>query len=135
MTTQIMVDTIQRLVSFYCKDKFRVKEILVNDQFPSSWTALADLQINLNCVSMDEHVPEAKKLIGTLNERCHCSLHNTLFPKLPKHIFIGLLQNVTVYLNAFPHVHGVPTLASLTIVQGLSKTTIYHETMGAVGSQ
>ena len=54
---------IQRVVSFYRKREFHVKEILVDGQFHSSRTVLADLQINLNCVSMDEHAPEAKRII------------------------------------------------------------------------
>ena len=88
VTTQIMVYKIQRLVSFYRKRKFDVKEILVDGQFHSSRTALARLQINLSYLSMDEHVPEAKRLIWTLNEPCRCSLHNTTFPKLPKQMVI-----------------------------------------------
>ena len=70
--------------ALYQKREFHVKEILANGQFYSSRIALADSQINLNCVSTDEHDPEAERLILTPKERCRCSLHNTPFPKLPK---------------------------------------------------
>ena len=118
MTTYIMVDTMQQLVSFYPKCKFRVKEIFTDGQFRSSWTALADLQINLNCISMDEYVPEAERLVWTLKERCRCSLPNTLFPKLPKKMVVRLLQNITFCLNTSTHSNGINDLSPLTIVQG-----------------
>ena len=56
MKTQIMVDTIQRLLSFCRKHKIKIREILVDGQFKSSRTDLAELQINLNCVYTDKHL-------------------------------------------------------------------------------
>ena len=94
-----------------------VKEFLVDGQFQASRTALAELQINLNCVYMDEYAPEAARLIWTLKKRYRCSMYNTLFPKLQKCMVIGLLQNVIFYLNAFPDVDVVSDLSPLTIVQ------------------
>ena len=122
----MFADSIQRLVSFYHKWKFGVKEILADGQFHSSQTALADLHINLNCVSMDVQVPEAEILIRTLKEHCRCSLHNTPFLKLPKWMVVRLLQNVMFYLNTFPHTNIVSDLALLTIVQGKVLDFILH---------
>ena len=86
-----MAATIQRLVSFYQKHEFKIKEIIVDGNFQSSRTNLADLQINLNCISMDEHVPEAKILICMLKEYYRFSMYNTPFLKLPKCMVIGFL--------------------------------------------
>ena len=129
MTAQIMV--IQILLSFYQKRKFKITEILVGGQLQFSRTDLAKLEINLNCVSVDDHVPEAKRLIWTLNERCRCSMYNTPFLKLPNCIVFELLQIVTFYPDAFPHADkNVSKLSPLTFVQGRSKTQFIMKPWG-----
>jgi hypothetical protein len=49
------------------------------------------MQIELNCVSADEHVPEIERHIRTVKERCRC-VYNTLpFKKLPNRIVTELV--------------------------------------------
>ena len=95
-----LISTIDALSKFYRKRHFRITEILADGQFKSLKAECADMQINLNCVSKDEHVPEIERLNRTVKERCRCNYHMTPFVKLPKRMVIGLVRNVTFYLNA-----------------------------------
>ena len=102
----------------YWKHEFKIADIFADGELQLSRTYLAELQINLNCVFMDEHVPEDERFIKMLKECCRCSMYNTLFLKVPNCMVIKLLQNRTFYGNDFPHADGVSELSpQLTIVQ------------------
>jgi hypothetical protein len=46
--------------------------MLMDGQFQPLHAAMADLQIILNMVSNDEHVPEIERRIRTVKERTRC---------------------------------------------------------------
>ena len=69
MNGDIIVSALQALYKFYWKRDFRLTEVLADGQFAVCKHELAALHVNLNCVSMDEHVPEVERLIRTTKER------------------------------------------------------------------
>ena len=110
MNGYIIVSALCAFYKFYQKCDIRITEVLADSKSAvCKHELVAALQVNLNCMSKDEHVPEIKWLICTTSkERCRCSFHNTPFAKLPRGLTIGLLKNVMFYLTAFPHKDGIP---------------------------
>jgi hypothetical protein len=65
------------VLCIYRKRGFIVKTILMDGQFEPLHGDLADLQLTLNTVSNDEHIPEVERHICTVKERTRC-MYNTL---------------------------------------------------------
>ena len=80
---------------------------------------LADMQISLNTVSRDEHVPEVERRIRTVKDRARC-VYNTLpFQRLPARIIVELVYSANFWLNSFPNTDGISdVLSPRTIVIG-----------------
>jgi hypothetical protein len=57
-TNKTILAAIKQFKSVYAKRGFRILLLLMDGQFESLRANLADIQINLNTVSNDEHVPE-----------------------------------------------------------------------------
>eukprot|EP00978_Attheya_sp_CCMP212_P049346 scaffold651883_cov181-Attheya_sp.AAC.1 len=63
----------------------------MDGQFEPLRVDLAELQMNLNTVSRDEHVPEIERYIRTTKERVRC-IYNTLpFKKMPPRLLIEMV--------------------------------------------
>ena len=107
MNGGIIVSALCVLYKFYQKCNFQITEVLADCQFAVCQHNLAALQMNLNYMSKDQHIPEVERLTQTIKEQCRCSFHTTLFKKLLRGLTIGLLKNVMFYLNAFPDKDGV----------------------------
>jgi hypothetical protein len=98
---------IKQVKSIYMKRGFHLSHMLMDGQFEPIRAVLADLQITLNTVSRDEHVPEIERHIRTTKERTRC-VYNTLpFRKMPARMVIEMVYSSTFWLNSFPHNDGV----------------------------
>ena len=60
MNGDIIVSALRALYKLYQKRKFRITEVLEDGQFTVCKHGLVTLQVNLNCVSKDEHIPEVE---------------------------------------------------------------------------
>jgi hypothetical protein len=79
------------------KHGFQLNHMLMDGQFD-----LADLQITLNTVSADKHVPKIERHIRTCKEQAHC-VYNTLpFRKMTAQMIIEMVYSITFWLNSFP---------------------------------
>ena len=80
---------------------------------------LADMQITLNTVSNNEHVPEMERHIRTTKERTRC-VYNTLpFKRIPARMIIEMVYYSTFWLNSFPADDGISdTLSPRALVVG-----------------
>ena len=63
MNGEFIVSALCTLYKLYRKFELQITEVLMDGQFAVCKHKLAVLQLNLNCVSEDEHVPEGKQLI------------------------------------------------------------------------
>ena len=101
------------------KRGFKISTLLMDRQFESIRGDLAEMQINLNTVSNDEHVPEVERYIRTIKERAHC-VYNTLpFRRIPTRMIIEIVYHSVFWLNSFPAEDGIsPKLSPCAIVIG-----------------
>jgi hypothetical protein len=92
----------------------------MDGQFETLRGDLAELQINLNTVSNDEHVPDIERHIRTVKERAR-SIYNTLpFKKMPSRVVIEMIYASTFWLNTFPPEDGISdTISPRAIVTGM----------------
>jgi hypothetical protein len=122
-----IIKAIKQVKAIYMQRGFTISTILLDGQFESIRGELAELQITLNTVSNDEHVPEAERHIRTIKERARC-VYNTLpFRRLPKRIVIELIYYSNFWLNSFPALDGISkTLSPRTIVTGMQIDYEHH---------
>ena len=88
MESKNLVTSIKQVKNAYMQRGFCVTEICTDGQFESIRANLAELQINKNVVSCDEHFPEAESCIRKIKERMHGS-YSTL-------TFISMLQRLII---------------------------------------
>ena len=85
---------------------------------------LADMGIQLNTVSNDEHVPEIERQIRTLKERTRGIYCTLPFHKIPRCLIIEMLYVANYWLNMFPRKGGISqTMSPRTLLTGL---TMYY---------
>jgi hypothetical protein len=83
MKTTTMLDCIKNIKAIYARRGFRITNMMVDGQFETLWGELGDMQITLDTVSKDEHMPEIERYIRTVKERVRC-IYNTLpFKQMP----------------------------------------------------
>jgi hypothetical protein len=71
-------------------------------EFESMRGDVLDLEMELNVVSNDEHVPEVERYIRTIKERTRC-VYNTLpFKRIPSQMLVEMVQASGFWLNTFP---------------------------------
>jgi hypothetical protein len=101
--------------------------MLMDGQFESLRADLADLRINLNTVSADEHVPEIERRIRTVKERTRC-IYNTLpFQQIPPRMIIEMVYASNFWLNSFPPDDGISdVLSPRAIVAGMELNFTKH---------
>ena len=115
-----LLASVKQVKSTYMKRGFILTHVLMDGQFEPLRADLADIQIDLNTVSADEHVPEIERHIRTVKERVRC-IYNTLpFKKMPARLIIEMVYTSVFWINSFPHADGVSKLLSpRAIVIGL----------------
>jgi hypothetical protein len=102
-----IVTAIKHIQSLYRKRGFKIEFMLLDGEFEPMRGALADMQITMNTVSREEHVPVAERRIRTLKERVR-GVYNTLpFTKLPAQMVVQMVYFSNFWLNGFPPTEGV----------------------------
>jgi hypothetical protein len=98
-----LLQGIKQIHSIYLQRGFQITHLLMDGQFEHLREHLADLRINLNITSRNEHVPEVERYIRTLKERTR-SIYNTLpFKEMPARMVIEMVYACNFWLNSFPH--------------------------------
>jgi hypothetical protein len=122
-----IITAIKQVKSAYMQRGFVISTLLMDGEFDSIRGDLADMQITLNTVSNDEHVPDVERYIRTVKERTRC-IYNTLpFRRIPKRMIIEMVYASNFWLNCFPPADGVsPTLSPRAIVLGTSIDYLKH---------
>ena len=88
---------------------------------------LADMGIQLNTVSNDEHVPEIEWQIRTLKERTRGIYCTLPFRKIPRCLIIEMLYAANYWLNMFPRKGGIcQTMSPRTLLTGLTMNYNRH---------
>ena len=110
--SKTLLGAIKQVKAIYSRRGFIITTLLMDGQFDVLRADLAEIQITLNTVSNDEHVPEVERHIRTLKERAR-AIYNVLpFPQLPTRMVIELIHYCTFWLNSFPAAHGVSDVLS-----------------------
>ena len=95
-------ESIRQVKQVYIQRGFKITNILMDGKFKCIWGNLAELQININIWSNNEHIGEIERLNRTIKERFR-GIYNTLpFDKLPGRMIVQLVALVIFWLNALP---------------------------------
>jgi hypothetical protein len=122
-----ILTAIKHVKGLYMHRGFKITHMLMDGQFESLRADIADLQINLNTVSRDEHVPEIERRIRTVKECTRC-VYNTLpFRHVPPRMLIEMVYSSNFWLNSFPPGDGVSkVLSPRAIVVGMQLNFVKH---------
>ena len=105
--TSILQEPIRQVKQVYIQQGFNITNILMDGQFTRIRGNLAELQINLNIISNEEHVGEIEQLNCTVKELVRV-IYNTLpFNELPKIMIVELTALVIFWMNALPPSHSI----------------------------
>jgi hypothetical protein len=114
MKTTTLLDCIKNIkaILLHAKRGFKVTNMMVDGQFETLRGELGDMQITLDTVSKDEHVPEIERYIRTVKERVRC-IYNTLpFTRMSGKMIIEMVSRSVFWLNMFLPMDGVSTTIS-----------------------
>jgi len=122
-----LLKSIKKVAAIYRIGGFRVRFALMDGAFGCLETELSAMEIRLNGVAREEHVPDIERYIRTVKERVR-STYNTLpFDRIPPRMLIELASREVYWLNAFPLTDGISdTLSPRTIVTGQTVTYDRH---------
>ena len=116
---KMILAAIKQVIKIYKKRGFVVSTLLMDGQFDSLRGDLAEMQITLNTVSNDEHVPEVERHIRTLKERTRCVYNMLPFRRMPGRLTIEMVQYSNFWLNSFPPADGISdTISPRALVVG-----------------
>jgi septation ring formation regulator EzrA len=76
-SSKTIIKAIKHVKQVYRQRGFRITHMMMDGQFENLRGDLADMQIGLNTVSSDEHVPDIERHIRTIKERTR-SMYNML---------------------------------------------------------
>ena len=76
--------TLNKQADLYQQCRFQLIHALMDWQFESLQTDLAEIGIQLNMVSNDEHIPKIEQQIHTLKEHTQCIYCTSPFQKMPQ---------------------------------------------------
>ena len=118
---------IKQVNQLYQQQGFRPIYALMDGQFDPLRGDLAEMGLQLNTVSNDEHVPEIERQIRSLKERTRAIYGTLTFRKIPRRLIIEMLYAANYWLNMFPH-KGVisPTMSPRTLLTGLTMSYNRH---------
>jgi hypothetical protein len=122
-----ILGSIKKRKQLYSQQGFRITHMMMDGQFEMLRGDLASMQINLNTVSNDKHVPDIEQHIRTIKEQTR-SMYNTLpFKRMPARLVIEMVLASTFWWNSFPPVGGVSdTLSPRAIVAGMEIDFLKH---------
>jgi hypothetical protein len=89
-----LISTLKQVKAIYVKRGFNFQFIFMDGQFEFLCGELADMQITLNTVANDEHVPDVERHIRTIKERARAAFNMLPFRRLPARITIELIYYI-----------------------------------------
>jgi hypothetical protein len=96
-SSKAIMSCIKRIKQIYSQRGFRIMQLMMDGQFENLQGDLADMQIGLNTVSNDEHVPDIERHIRTMKERTR-SMYNMLpFKQMPTRLTIEMVSASTFW--------------------------------------
>jgi hypothetical protein len=109
------------MYQYYLQRGFHIKTVHADGEFaplkPLIESMPGDPMVNL--ASANENVPEIKRRIRVVQERCGATRHSLPFETIPKLVTIHIVLNVVKLLNFFPTKGGVSdNLSPNTIISG-----------------
>ena len=107
MKTPTLTKSIQQIQSQYIKRGFRIWDAYMDRQFEPLRASLAEMRINLNTTSNDEHVPEIERYIRTVKESTRSQYCVLPFKYLPRRLVIKLAYWSVFWLSAFVSKNGI----------------------------
>ena len=118
---------VKQVNQLYRQRGFRPIYALMDGQFEPLRGDLADMGIQLNTVSNDEHVPEIERQIRTLKERTRAIYCTLPFRKIPRRVIIEMVYAANYWLNMFPRKGGISqTMSPRTLLTGLTMNYNRH---------
>jgi hypothetical protein len=116
-TGATLLAAIDQVKKAYATGGFAITNPLADCQFEPLCANLAHLEIALNSVSRDEHVPESDWYIWPSKERTHCNFNMSPFKKLPPPIVIKMVYCSVFWLDMFLLADGISkTISPCTLV-------------------
>ena len=120
-----LTEHIKQVNRLYRQRGFRPIYALMDGQFKPLRGDLAEMGIQLNTVSNDEHVPEIERQIRALKEQTRAIYCTLPFRKVPCRLIIEMIYAANYWLSMFPRKGGISqTMSRRTLLTGL--TMNYH---------
>jgi hypothetical protein len=107
-----LVACVRKLKALYAQRGFKIQTFMMDGQFECLRADLAEMQINLNVVSNDEHVPEIERRQQTVKERVRCVWNTLDYDTLPPRMIVELVYASNFWLNVFPTNGGISATLS-----------------------
>jgi hypothetical protein len=76
----------------YDKRGLHLKTVLLDGEFEAMRGKLAEMGMELNCTSRDEHVPEVERYIRTVKERVRFMVNSSPYKVLPRVMLIEAVK-------------------------------------------
>ena len=115
-----LVAAIKHSTAIYKLRGLRVKIIKADGQFKPLEPDINHMEMFLNCVSEDEHVPEIERYIRTTKERMRCVVTTLPFKRLPPRMVVELAHYAVFWLNVLPPKDGLSkTLSPRALVTSM----------------
>ena len=122
-----LIEHIKQVNRLYRQRGFRPTYALMDGQFEPLRGNLADMGLQLNTMSNDEHVPEIEWQIRTLKERTRGIYCTLPFRKIPRRLIIEMLYAANYWLNMFLRKGGISqTMSPHTLLTGLTMNYNRH---------
>jgi hypothetical protein len=122
MKKETLVQCIRNIRAVYSmRLGFKITHILMDGQFETLRGDLAEMQITLNTVSNDKHVPEIERYFRTVKERVRCIYNVLPFKQMPGRMITEMVSHSVFWLNMFPPNDGISeTMSPHSIITGQS---------------
>ena len=119
MKTNMLLKSLKKCVPLYGRSGFKIRRMLLDGQFESLRAPLAEMGIQLNMCTANEHVPEAERAIRTIKERLRATINQFRIKHYPARVIIELVYNTIYWMNLAPSPDGISdTLGPSTIITG-----------------
>jgi hypothetical protein len=126
-STANIVKSLGNVQRIYSKCGFQVTTLLIDGEFESIRSKVADLGMTLNVVSCDEHVLEVERRISVIKERVRAVWNTLPFQMLLARMIIELVYYANFWLNCFPSANCVSdTISPRGIVDGVKINFKHH---------
>lgn len=96
----ILLACIRVVITIYKKIEFRVRHLLIHNQFEPITGSLTKSAVELNILAAQKHVPAIERFIWTVKERTR-SIYNSPPFTSPTRITIEMAQRSIYWLNIF----------------------------------